>query len=106
MSVHIQKCKEFPKTGKIYLPKKYRTLFETDLESRVDIYYEKNRIYIEKEEPSSIYNKRYVSQEGAVKIPKEIMDTANITPEREYCLYVDEDNNRFVITLMQDEDES
>lgn len=100
MSVHIQKCKDFPKTGKVYLPKKYRNLFEIELESRVDIYYENNRIYIEKEEPSSLHNKRYVSEEGAVKIPKEILTMENVDPEKEYCLYVDEDNKRFFITFM------
>jgi hypothetical protein len=56
-------------------------------------------IFIRKENPKSSHNKRFISDNGYIKIPKEIIDIANITSEDEYCLYVDEPNKQMVVKI-------
>ena len=99
MSIEKYTCKNFPATGVLWIPKKFQVLLGLQTARRVDIAYEEKMIFIRKENPKSSHNKRIISENGYIKIPKEIIDIANITSEDEYCLYVDEPNKQIVITI-------
>jgi len=99
MSIEKYKCKDFPTTGLVRIPKKFQVKLGLHTGRRVDIAYEEKIIFIRRENPKSLHNKRLISESGYVKIPKEIIDIANITSEDEYCLYVDEPNKQMVVKI-------
>lgn len=99
MSIEIYTCKDFPATGLLRIPKKFQVLLGLQTGRKVDIAYEEKMIFIRKENPKSSHNKRLISDNGYIKIPKEIIDIANITSEDEYCLYVDEPNKQMVVKI-------
>jgi len=100
MATEIYDCKEFPKTGGITIPAKYREKLGMLPGDVVDVNYENNQICIEKEDPDSLHNKRWVSEKGKVLIPKEILNIAKITKDKEYCLYIDEEKKQVIITII------
>lgn len=106
MSAEIYKCKELSKTRIVILPSKWRTNFDMMPGSHVDVAFEDHFIYIRKADPFSTHNKRYISIDGGVIIPKEIMDLAQISPHQEYCLYVDQEAHQFVIKVLEDDEKA
>lgn len=105
MSAEIYKCKELSRTAVVTIPAKWRTEFEMLPGSHVDVAFEDDTIYIRKAEPFSPHNKRYISIDGGVKIPKEIIQVADISPKQEYCLYVDKEEHQFIIKVLNEGDE-
>lgn len=99
MSIEKYTCKDFPTTGILRIPKKFQVKLGLYTGRRVDIAYEEKIIFIRRENPKSFHNKRLISENGYIKIPKEIIDIANITSEDEYCLYIDEPNNQMVVKI-------
>ncbi|MFG6115652.1 hypothetical protein ACGTN9_10710 [Halobacillus sp. MO56] len=71
---------------------------------QVDITFHQNDIFIEKANPESPHNKRYVTETNAINIPKEIEKELRIEPYQPYSLYIDRTHNRFVISLEQEEE--
>ena len=99
MSIEKYTCKDFPVTGILRVPKKLQVKLGLHIGRSVDIAYEEKMIFIRRENPKSFHNKRVISENGYVKIPKEIINLANITTEDEYCVYVDEPNKQMVIKI-------
>lgn len=99
MSIEKYTCKDFPETGILRIPKNFQVKLGLHSRRRVDIAYEEKMIFIRREDPKSFHNKRLISENGYIKIPKEIIDIANITSEDEYCLYVDEPNKQLVVKI-------
>jgi bifunctional DNA-binding transcriptional regulator/antitoxin component of YhaV-PrlF toxin-antitoxin module len=96
------KCREFTRTGNLFLPSKWGREFNIEFGTKVDVEYEPEVIYIRKANPDSTCNKRFVSEKNTVLIPKEIRESANISPDKEYCLYIDERNKQFVVAIQDD----
>ena len=99
MSIEKYTCRDFPATGTLRIPKKFQVLLGLRAARRVDIAYEEKTIFIRRENPKSSHNKRLISENGYIKIPKEIIVIANITSEDEYCLYADEKNKQLVVKI-------
>lgn len=99
MSIEKYTCKDFPVTGVVRIPKKFQEKLGLYSGRSVDIAYEEKMIFIRKKDSKSLHNKRVISENGDIKIPKEIITIANITTEDEYCLYVDEPNKQMVVKI-------
>lgn len=97
----MEKCtyKEFPATGILRISKNILVELGFHRVRKIEISYEEKEIFIRKENPKSSHNKRLISENGYIKIPKEIIDIANITSEDQYCLYVDESNKQMVVKI-------
>lgn len=91
--------KDFPANGILKIPKDFYTLLALHTGRRVDIFYEEKMIFIRKENPKSSHNKRLISEKGYLKIPKEIIEIVNVTPEDYYCMYIDEPNKQLVVEV-------
>jgi len=99
MSMEKYTCKDFPVTGILRIPKNFQVKLGLHVGRSVDIEYEEKMIFIRRENPKSLHNKRLISEKGYIKIPKEIIDIANITSEDEYCLYLDDLNKQLIIKI-------
>ncbi|WP_084544069.1 hypothetical protein [Paenisporosarcina indica] len=99
MTMEKYTCKDFPVTGILRIPKKFQVILGLQTGRCVDIAYEEKMIFIRRENPKSFHNKRLISEKGYIKIPKEIIDIANITSEDEYCLYLDDLNKQLVVKI-------
>ncbi|GLB60701.1 hypothetical protein [Cytobacillus sp. NCCP-133] len=96
----IYKCKTFNKTGKILLPGKWRVQFGLFPGRLADLRFDQDQIIIKKANLESTHNKRLVSENGSIHIPKELQLLLNITEEEEYCLFIDEENKCFVLKMI------
>ncbi|MBM7587848.1 bifunctional DNA-binding transcriptional regulator/antitoxin component of YhaV-PrlF toxin-antitoxin module [Bacillus pakistanensis] len=92
-------CKDVSKTGNITLPNKYRQNFGLYPGNQVEFLLNNNSIIIKQADEFSLHNKRYISQKGAVHIPKELRQLTGIHPPNKYCLYIDEVEKRFILEL-------
>ncbi|MFD1021019.1 AbrB/MazE/SpoVT family DNA-binding domain-containing protein [Thalassobacillus hwangdonensis] len=101
MGKEVYRCKQLPKTGMVYIPIKWCREFGLESGDQVDIYHDGTDIFIEKASEASLHNKRYISAANSVNIPVEIRNYAGITSKQDYCLYVDETNERFIISLVE-----
>jgi bifunctional DNA-binding transcriptional regulator/antitoxin component of YhaV-PrlF toxin-antitoxin module len=93
------KCKDFTLTGNLTLPVKWSKKFKIFYGTQVDVAYKPEKIFIRKANPNTTHNKRYVSERNTVHIPKEIREIADISPNKEYCLFIDEENKQFIIAI-------
>ncbi|MCP3738350.1 AbrB/MazE/SpoVT family DNA-binding domain-containing protein [Rossellomorea sp. BNER] len=92
-------CKNVSKSGNVTLPNQYRQNFGLHPGDQVEFLLKNHSIIIKHAEESSLHNKRYISQKGAVHIPKELRELVGIHPPNEYCLFIDEENKRFILIL-------
>jgi len=99
MGIEKYTYKDFPATGILRIPKNIQVELGFHRIRNIEIAYEEKVIFIRKENPKSSHNKRLISENGYIKIPKEIIDIANITSEDQYCLYVDESNKQMVVKI-------
>lgn len=96
----IYKCKNFNKTGKILLPSKWRNQFGLLPGRLADLRFDQNQIVIKKANLDSTHNKRLISENGSIHIPKELQSLLDISKEEEYCLFIDKENKCFVLRLI------
>ncbi|WP_394189414.1 hypothetical protein [Paenisporosarcina quisquiliarum] len=89
--------KEFPTSGILRIPKKFQIELGFHIERRVDIAYQEDVIFIRRENAQSSHNKRLISKNGYLKIPKEIIEIANITLQDQYCLFMDLPNKQLIV---------
>ncbi|MGE6489761.1 hypothetical protein [Paenisporosarcina sp. NPDC076898] len=99
MGIKKYTYKDFPATGILRIPKKIQIELGFHLIRKIEIAYEEKVIFIRRENTKSSHNKRLISENGYVKIPKEIIDIANITSDDQYCLCVDELNKQMLIKI-------
>lgn len=97
MVIEKYNYKEFPTSGILRIPKKILIELGFHIGRRVDIAYQENVIFIRRENTQSPHNKRLISENGYIKIPKEIIDIANITLQDQYCLFMDMPNKQLVV---------
>ena len=98
----MYKCKNFNKTGKILLPSKWRSQFGLLPGKLADLRYDQDQIIIEKADLESTHNKRLISENGSIHIPKELQLLLDITEEEEYCLFIDEEDKSFVLKMISE----
>ncbi|MCS0789458.1 hypothetical protein NX021_14995 [Cytobacillus firmus] len=98
----MYKCKNFNKTGKILLPSKWRSQFGLMPGKLADLRYDQDQIIIEKADLESTHNKRLISDNGSIHIPKELQLLLDITEEEEYCLFIDEEDKSFVLKMISE----
>lgn len=98
----MYKCKNFNKTGKILLPSKWRSQFGLLPGKLADLRFDQDQIIIEKADLESTHNKRLVSENGSIHIPKELQLLLDITEEEEYCLFIDEEDKSFVLKMISE----
>ncbi|MCS0673962.1 hypothetical protein [Cytobacillus firmus] len=98
----MYKCKNFNKTGKILLPSKWRSQFGLMPGKLADLRYDQDQIIIEKADLESTHNKRLISENGSIHIPKELQLLLDITGEEEYCLFIDEEDKSFVLKMISE----
>ncbi|MGA5688615.1 hypothetical protein [Cytobacillus pseudoceanisediminis] len=98
----MYKCKNFNKTGKILLPSKWRSQFGLMPGKMADLRYDQDQIIIEKADLESTHNKRLISENGSIHIPKELQLLLDITEEEEYCLFIDEEDKSFVLKMISE----
>lgn len=98
----MYKCKNFNKTGKILLPSKWRSQFGLLPGKLADLRFDQDKIIIEKADLESTHNKRLVSENGSIHIPKELQLILDITEEEEYCLFIDEEDKSFVLKMISE----
>ncbi|WP_282171316.1 hypothetical protein [Cytobacillus firmus] len=101
----MYKCKNFNKTGKILLPSKWRSQFGLLPGKLADLRFDHDnhdQIIIEKANLESTHNKRLISENGSIHIPKELQQLLDITEEEEYCLYIDEEDKNFVLKMISE----
>ncbi|WP_080845929.1 hypothetical protein [Cytobacillus gottheilii] len=96
----IYKCKNFSKTGKIQLPSKWRKEFGLLPGKVAELSYVKKQVIIQKARSNTTNNKRIISESGAVYIPKELQLLLNVDYEHEYCLFIDEINEAFILRII------
>ncbi|MDM5225539.1 hypothetical protein QUF73_04890 [Cytobacillus sp. NJ13] len=98
----MYKCKNFNKTGKILLPSKWRSQFGLLPGKLADLRFDQDQIIIEKANLDSTHNKRLISENGSIHIPKELQHLLDITEEEEYCLFIDEEDKSFVLKVISE----
>ncbi|MEH6988624.1 hypothetical protein [Cytobacillus firmus] len=98
----MYKCKNFNKTGKILLPSKWRSQFGLLPGKLADLRFDHDQIIIERANLESTHNKRLISENGSIHIPKELQQLLDITEEEEYCLYIDEEDKNFVLKIVSE----
>lgn len=98
----MYKCKNFNKTGKILLPSKWRSQFGLMPGKLADLRFDQDQIIIEKADLESTHNKRLISENGSIHIPKELQLLLDITEEEEYCLFIDEEDKSFVLKMISE----
>ncbi|RBP96422.1 hypothetical protein DFO70_101229 [Cytobacillus firmus] len=98
----MYKCKNFNKTGKILLPGKWRSQFGLLPGKLADLRFDHDQIIIEKADLESTHNKRLVSENGSIHIPKELQLLLDITEKEEYCLFIDEEDKSFVLKIISE----
>lgn len=98
----MYKCKNFNKTGKILLPSKWRSQFGLLPGKLADLRFDQDKIIIEKADLESTHNKRLVSENGSIHIPKELQLILDIAEEEEYCLFIDEEDKSFVLKMISE----
>ncbi|SFA70190.1 MULTISPECIES: AbrB/MazE/SpoVT family DNA-binding domain-containing protein [unclassified Bacillus (in: firmicutes)] len=91
------KCKELNKSGIVILPKKWRDRFALKPGNLVDLEYDNSAIVIKKHMHETKNNSRVINEEGSVLLPMELRNLMGLTPQDEFCLYIDEDNERFIV---------
>ncbi len=89
--------KKFPTSGILRIPKTFLIELGFHIGRRVDITYQENVIFIRRANTQSSHNKRLISRNGYIKIPKEIIDIAKITLQDQYCLFIDIPNQQLVV---------
>ncbi|EWG10162.1 hypothetical protein [Cytobacillus firmus] len=98
----MYKCKNFNKTRKILLPSKWRSQFGLLPGKLADLRFDDDQIIIERANLESTHNKRLISENGSIHIPKELQQLLDITEEEEYCLFIDEEDKRFVLKMISE----
>ncbi|RLQ95423.1 AbrB/MazE/SpoVT family DNA-binding domain-containing protein [Falsibacillus albus] len=98
----LYKCKDFNKTGYVKLPRRWLDEFDLKPGNQAEIFYYDGSIIIKSPDNPTVHNIRMVSEKGAVLIPKEIQNLIGLSPLSEYCILVDEDHERFVITIFDE----
>lgn len=101
----MYRCRNFPKSGVILLPVRWRRAFGFSCGEHVDVVKENDDIIIKKADYRTFDHKRYISEKGGVNIPKEIRSQLDLNQEAEYCLYVEPDKKQFVVALETEQDE-
>jgi bifunctional DNA-binding transcriptional regulator/antitoxin component of YhaV-PrlF toxin-antitoxin module len=96
----MYKCKNFNKTGKVLLPSKWRSQFGLLPGKLAELRYDHDQIIIERANLESTHNKRLISDNGSIHIPKELQLLLDITEEEEYCLYIDEEDESFILKVI------
>lgn len=94
------RCKDFSQTGNVTLPNQWRQRFGLTPGRQAEICYDEDGILIKKPEQNSTNNKRYISEKGAIHIPKEIRDISGIQPHQEFCLFVNEQEKCFILKVI------
>ncbi|WP_085507046.1 hypothetical protein [Thalassobacillus devorans] len=99
--MHLMKIrsKPLPKHPVVYMPASLCKELEIDVGEQVDITYESQHIYIEKACPDTTHNKRYITETNSINIPKEIVKELEIKPYQPYSLFLDQENNRCIISM-------
>lgn len=95
------KCNDFNKSGTIILPKKWRTKFKLLPGSLVDLEHQGDSIIIKKYEKDSTNNSRILSDKGEITVPVELRNLLAITENDEFCLYVDEKRQCFLLEIVK-----
>jgi bifunctional DNA-binding transcriptional regulator/antitoxin component of YhaV-PrlF toxin-antitoxin module len=99
----IYKCKNFSKTGKVQLPSKWRKEFGLLPGKLAELTYIKKQVIIQKAQINTLNNKRIITENGAIFIPKELQLLLNVDSENEYCLFIDEMNEAFILKILDSE---
>ncbi|GGC75198.1 hypothetical protein GCM10007216_02250 [Thalassobacillus devorans] len=99
MQLEKIRSKQLPKRPVVYMPVRLCEELEICVGEKVDITYDNQQIYIEKACPGTTHNKRYVTDTNSINIPKEIVRELGIEPYQPYSLFIDKQNNRFIISL-------
>lgn len=94
------KCKELNQNGIIWLPSKWRRKFDFTPGELVDLVYKGKSIIVKRHHVNSTHNARVLSEEGSVKIPHELKNLMDLTPNDDICIFVDKENECFVIKAM------
>lgn len=94
------KCKEFNKYGIVRLPCKWRRKFDFTPGELVDLVHKQESIIVKKHDPNSTDNSRIVSAEGTITIPAELKRIMEINPDDEICIFVDKENECFILRQM------
>ncbi len=102
--LRMYKCKNFNKSGKILLPSKWRREFGLLPGRLADLLFDHDQIIIKNANLESTHNKRLISENGSIHIPKELQLLLKITEEEKYCLFIDEENKWFIVRLLTYED--
>ncbi|WP_085507013.1 hypothetical protein [Thalassobacillus devorans] len=99
--MHLEKIrsKQLPKRPVVYMPVRLCEELGICVGERVDITYDNQQIYIEKACSETTHNKRYVTETNSINIPKEIVRELGIEPYHPYSLFIDNENDRFIISL-------
>ncbi|WP_327609201.1 hypothetical protein [Virgibacillus tibetensis] len=93
----LHTCKRIGKTGLINLPKRWRVKLGFDCGELVEISLRDNAIWIYHSNRNNTENHRYISSNGNISIPSEIRKLLKINPETKVCVYVDTEENSFVL---------
>lgn len=93
------KCNDFNKSGTVRLPSKWRKRFGLLAGALVDIQFDRQTIWIRKHSAPSTDNTRVISEEGTVTIPAELRKLMQININDEFCLYIDETQQCFILKL-------
>ncbi|RSD26993.1 hypothetical protein [Mesobacillus subterraneus] len=94
------RCKEFNKYGLVRLPGKWRKQLNFTPGKLVDIVYKKDTLLVRKHMDSNTENTRVISSDGTITIPAEFKRLMGLTPEDEICVFVDKENECFIIKTM------
>lgn len=99
MIIEKYKYKNFPASGILRIPKDLQLVLGFHIGRRVDVAYKEKDIFIRRENPQTHHNKRLISENGYIKIPKEIIDIAKISLEDQFCLFLDAPNKQIVVKI-------
>ncbi|WP_085505160.1 hypothetical protein [Thalassobacillus devorans] len=93
------RSRQLPKRPVIHMPGKWCRTFGIYAGEEVDVIRDRRTILIEKSDPESTHNKRYVSGTNAINIPLEIINDLGMQPYQLYSLFIDTRNERFIVSL-------
>lgn len=91
------KCKEFNKYGIVRLPSKWRKKFDFIPGKLVDLVHKRDSIVVQRHRNNTTDNVRIISVEGTISIPAELKRLLSLTPDDEICIYIDKENECFII---------
>lgn len=95
--IDLKTCRRLSNNGALNLPAKWRKKLGLEIEDVVEIKLNTEGIIIQRSVENNFENTRYISSKGTITIPVELRNFLRVDKNTEYCLYVNEEDQQFIV---------